>query len=138
MGAALKMDRSLEDVRYYLWAWRRWISGWRAPLGFPGAIPTARLMVPTVAWDSTDNAGAEADEIADEIGGHILRAVDAEVESLPANKRAAVRLTYLNEALPAVFRSCRMERDEVRRLCAEAEVEMVPKLRIRGVVLGGH
>lgn len=138
MSAVLKEDRSLDDLRYYLRAWRAWVRSWRAPLGVPSATPIVQLMRPVVAWDSSADQHAQADEIADEVGGHILRAIDAEVESLPTLKRAALRLVYLNEVLPAVFHSGRMSREEVRRLCAEAEVEMVPRLRVRGVVLGGY
>lgn len=79
------------------------------------------------------------DEIEDDdINAIVMRAIDAEVESLPAAKRAAVRLVYLNEEVAAVFRSNRMSMQEARRLCAEAELEMVPRLRVRGVVLGGY
>ena len=72
-----------------------------------------------------------------EVESGIMRAVDAVIEALPAPQRAAVRLTYLNETLPAVFASNRHSREEVKHLCREAELEMVPMLRVRGVVLGG-
>ena len=73
----------------------------------------------------------------EEVEGWIMRAVDASVEDLEPRKRASVRLIYLNEVLPAVFRSLRISDQEARRLTAQAEVELIPKLRIRGVVLGG-
>ena len=86
-------------------------------------------MPPTPAW-SYDDTDPEVDSF-------VLRAINAEIESLPVNKRAAVRQTYLNEILPSVFRSGHLSQEEVRRLCTEAEVEMIPRLRVRGVVLGG-
>jgi hypothetical protein len=73
-----------------------------------------------------------------EVDSHILRAIDAEVESLPALARAAMRLVYLNEVLPEVFRSRRMSREEAVRLTDKAESDMIPRLRVRGVVLGGY
>jgi hypothetical protein len=87
-------------------------------------------MRPSVAWDGTDQE-AETDQ-------WILRAVDAEIESLGSLKRAAVRLVYLREVMPAAFRSGRLSMEEAVRLCNEAEVEMIPGLRKRNVVLGGY
>lgn len=124
----MKNDRALDDVRYYLRAWRSWVRAWREPLGLPGAVNWVGHMMPTVSWDET---------IYEEVDAAILRKVNAEIESLPADQRAAVRLVYLNEVLPAVFRSCRMTSETARRLCGKAETEMVPRLRARGVVLGG-
>lgn len=128
---AMKLeDVALQDLRYYLRSWRRWVRAWRAPLGLPSAIPLVGKMVPSVsAYDEIEE---------EEINAVVMRQIDAEVESLPADKRAAVRLVYLNEVLPAVFRSARWSKDRVYRLCDQAEVEMVPKLRARGVVLGGR
>jgi ABC-type lipopolysaccharide export system ATPase subunit len=84
-----------------------------------------------------DDALEEPYRYEDEIESHILHAIEAVVDSLPGNKRAAVRLVYLREEV-AVFRSLRMSLEEAVRLCNEAEVEMIPKLRARGVVLGGY
>ena len=114
------MARPIEELQFYLRAWRAWVRAWRAPLGAPSAVAWLGVIHPTPSWESEDDAGVDS---------FILRAVDAEVESLPPNKRAAVRQYYLNEAgrLPA---------EMMRSLCAEAEAEMIPKLRIRGVVLG--
>lgn len=128
--AMRREDPALEDLRFYLRAWRRWVRNWAAPLGYPPEAPFVRSMRPTVAPD-----GADQDQ---EVDGFILRTIDAQIESLPARKRAAVRLIYLNETLPAVFNSCRMTMQEARRLTSEAELEMVPLLRVRGVVLGGY
>ena len=120
---------ALADLRYYLRAWRAWVRAWRAPLGFPSAVAWLRIMPPTPQWGS--------DDTDPEVDAYILRVINSEIENLPAEKRAALRFTYLNEGLPAVFRSGRLSREELRRLCDEAEVEMVPRLRVRGIVLGG-
>lgn len=129
MSAVLKEDPALSDLRYYLRAWCRWVRAWRAPLGLPSAVNWVTHIIPTVSGGET---------ISDEVDSEILHVLDAEIESLPTLKRAAVRLTYLREEPGmAVFRSGRMNDVEMRRLCAEAEVEMVPRLRVRGVVLGG-
>lgn len=129
MSAVLKEDLALSDLRYYLRAWCRWVRAWRAPLGLPGAVNWVTHIIPTVSGGET---------ISDEVDGEILHILDAEIESLPAMKRAAIRLTYLREEPGmAVFRSGRMTVLEAKRLCAEAEVEMIPRLRVRGVVLGG-
>ena len=129
MSAILKVDTAVDDLRYYLRAWRSWTRAWRAPLGLPSSVAWLRIMPPTPAWSCEDTDP--------EVDGFILRTLNAVIESLPANKRAAVRITYLNETLPASFRSGRMSHDELRRLCSEAAVEMIPKLRVRGVLLGG-
>lgn len=121
-------SRSVDELRYYLRAWRSWVRAWRAPLGFPSSVAWLGVMPPTPAWECDD-----ADPTVDSF---ILRAVDAEVESLPPMKRVAVRQCYLNEAHTAVQSTGKMSREEARRLCDEAEFEMVPRLRARGVVLG--
>lgn len=130
LNAMRREDPALEHLRYYLKAWRRWIKNWAAPLGYPGQCTFVRHMTPTVAWDGSD--------VDEEVDDFILRAIDAQVESLAPRARAAVRLVYLNEVLPAVFSSNRMSMEEAVRLTNEAEVEMIPLLRARGVVLGGY
>ena len=84
-----------------------------------------------------DDALEEPYRFDEEIEDSILRAVDAEVDSLPTIKRVAVRLIYLREQGSAVYRSGRMSVEEAVRICNQAELEMIPRLRIRGVVLGG-
>jgi hypothetical protein len=98
----------------------------------------ARIPVnPPVGCGNMDDQLEEPYRYEDEIEDSILRAVDAEVESLPTIKRCAVRLIYLREQGSAVYRSGRMSVEEAVRICNQAEVEMIPRLRIRGVVLGG-
>ena len=98
-------------------------------MGYPPEAPFVREMRGTPAWSSEDSDP--------EIDAEIMRKINAEVESLSTLKRAAVRLVYLNEVIAAVFNSHRMTNQEARRLCDQAEIEMVPRLRVRGVVLGG-
>lgn len=129
MTAAVE-DAALQDVRYYLRAWRRWVRAWRTPLGLPSAVPFVGKMIPSVsAFDEIEQ---------EDIDALVMRKLDAEVESLPADQRAAVRIVYLNEVMPAVFRSSRWPKDTVYRLCDAAERAMIPGLRARGVVLGGR
>lgn len=116
------MARPVEELQFYLRAWRAWVRAWRAPLGAPSAVPWCQVIHPTPSWDVDDGDPG--------VDTFILRAVDAEIESLPPNKRAAVRQFYLNESI------ARMPQDTMRALCTEAEIEMIPKLRSRGVVLG--
>lgn len=116
------MARPVEELQFYLRAWRAWVRAWRAPLGAPSAVSWANVIHGTPAWETDDSDPG--------VDSFILRAVDAEVESLPPNKRAAVRQYYLNEALT------KLSRTEIKALCAEAEIEMIPRLRTRGVVLG--
>jgi hypothetical protein len=129
-NAVRREDPALADLQYYLRAWRRWVRSWSAPLGYPSQCTFVRHMKPTVAWDGSDH------EI--EVDQWILRAIDAEIEGLDGRKRAAIRLVYLNEVMPAVFRSLRITEVEAKRLTNEAEVEMIPRLRVRGEVLGGY
>lgn len=129
MMALRKEDLALQDLRYYLRAWRRWVRAWRAPLGYPSAVPFVMEMMPGVsAYDEIEE---------DDITAIVMRSIDAEVESLESDKRAAVRMVYLNEVMPAVWRSARWPQEKVYRLCDQAELEMIPRLRLRGVVLGG-
>ncbi len=94
-------------------------------------------MRPVVAWSSSEDQSAEADEAYDDIAVFIFDAIDAEVDRLQSLKRAALKLIYLREVDYAVYHHNRMSMQEAKRLAGEAELELVPKLRVRGVVLGG-
>lgn len=107
-------------------------------MGYPHEAPFVKQMVPVVAWDSSVDQRAEADQAEAQVEDFILRAVDTEVEGLPTMKRAAVRLIYLREMAPAVFRSGRMTLEEAAMLCNAAEIEMIPRLRVKGVMIGGY
>jgi hypothetical protein len=93
---------------------------------------------PPVGCGNMDDQLEEPYRYEEEIEDSILRAVDAEVESLPNIKRIAVRLIYLREQGSAVYRSGRLSLEEAYHLCNQAELEMVPRLRVRGVLLGGR
>lgn len=112
--------------------------GWRPKLGYPPEAPYVRLMRPAVSvGNAEDNYADSYWDSSEEADEWILKAIDAEVESLDAIKRAAVRMVYLREIGPAVFRLNRISMEEAARLCDLAELEMVPRLRAKGVVLGG-
>lgn len=119
--------RSLEDVRYYLRAWRRWCFAWRPSLGWRSCL--VDLMTPVGAWSSEDDQQAEADEADQEVSEYVLHRVDRCVERLPGRKRACVRHVYLREHidLPA---------KDVRRICSEAENDLVPMLLSENVLVG--
>lgn len=122
------MDRSIEDVRYYLRAWRSWCLAWRPRLGYPQSCLTD-LMIPAAAWDSDDDMQAEATEIDEQVGEYILHRVEQSVEALPKRKRQCVRFVYLREHCEIPVRDC-------RRLCAEAERDLIPMLRSRNILVG--
>lgn len=89
-------------------------------------------MKPTVSgW-------SHIEDIDESLDTWIMKKLDAEIQNLSAEQRAALRLSYLNEILPAVFRSARWDRRTFNKLVAEAELELIPRLRAKGVVLGGR
>lgn len=91
-------------------------------------------MKAVVSWGNQDDSFHETSDDVDE---WIVKAVDAEIESLDKEHRSAVRLVYLREEYGAVFRSNRMSMERAALLCDEAELQMIPRLRAKGVVLGG-
>lgn len=129
MNAPIRCD-GVDDLQHYLRAWSRWTRAWRAPLGYPTQAPFVRAMPATPAWGTEDSDP--------EVDGEIMRHINSVVEGLSNVKNAAVRLIYLRETMAAVFQSTRMPIWQVKTICQEAEVEMVPKLRARGVILGGY
>ena len=135
MSAVLK--DALADLQHYLRAWAWKSRQWRSRLGYPPQAPFVRVMVPVVAWSSSEDQQAESDEAFDEVAGFVFDAIDAEVERLPTMKRAALKLVYLREVDYAVYRSNRMTMSEAHKYTNEVEVELIPRLRARGVVLGG-
>jgi len=86
-----------------------------------------------VEWGDPDAGFHETSEDVDE---NILKSLDACVESLTPMKKAAVRLIYLRETY-SVYHSGRMSDERAASLCDEAERELIPMLRAKGVVLGG-
>ena len=131
-------DLAQRDVQYYLRAWRIWTRNWRPQLWWPNQVPLVKIMVPIVSWDSAEDQNAQADAADEQISEYILEAVNCEVEALEVMKCAAVHLVYLNETGPAVYRSGRMSLEKAAQLCDEAEREMIPRLRTKGIILGGY
>ena len=120
--------RDLEDVRYYLRAWRSWCLSWRPHLGYPQSC-LSQLMAPAPAWDSEEDQTAEFDARLAEIGDYVLHRIDQCVDSLPRMQRSCVRFVYLRE-------SCTLSSTEARRICGEAEKQLVPMLRAKNVLVG--
>ena len=118
--------RSLEDVRYYLRAWRSWCLAWRPRFGVQSCLD---MLEGPPAWDSDEDQTAEATERDAEIGEYILHRVDQCVDSLPKRKRVCVRHVYLREACDVPVR-------DARRICQEAEHDLVPMLRHSNVLVG--
>ena len=136
MSAVLRESRAIETLQHYLRAWARRCRAWRpSELGYKNKTSIVNLMVPAVAWSSTEDEQAEMDESEDQISSHVMTSLDAEVESLPTMLRAALKLHYLNEMGPDVWRHNRMSKSEVLHLSARAESAMIPGLLRRGVVL---
>lgn len=137
MSAVLKEDYAIADLQHYLraWAWRA--RQWNAKLGYPTQAPFVRIMRPVVGWSSSEDLMAEIDEAFDKVSNFVFDAIDAEVERLPTMKRAALKLTYLREVDYAVYHSNRMTNIDAKRIARVVEAELVPKLRARGIVLGG-
>ena len=123
--------RALDDVRYYLRAWRWWCIRWRPDLGYPHASPIVTNMLPVVSWDSEEDQRAELDQVDEEVDEQILHKVDQAIELLPVPKRMAVKAVYLREC-------CLMPIKAARRLCNEAEVDLIAMLRRKNVLLGGY
>ena len=80
---------------------------------------------------------AETDEAFDKVSSFVFDAIDAEVDRLPTMKRAALKLIYLREVDYAVYQSNRMTTSEAHRYTRDVEIELIPRLRARGIVLGG-
>jgi len=137
MGA--RDDAALSDLRYYLLAWRQWLRSWRPALGYPSETPMVRLMRPVVAWGNSDDGG-EFHDLTERVDQHVLRVIDTEVENMrhvKPNWYHALRVVWLREDGPAVWRSNRLSMEDVARLADAAEIELIPRLRAKGVVLGG-
>lgn len=137
MNAPATVDyAALEDVRYYLRAWRYWNKSWRPSLGHDGQISLVRLMRPTVAFAEEGDDAAEVDSAVD---SWIMAAVDAVMADLNGTQRAAINLIYMREKPGlAIVRSGRMTVADAERICQEAELAMIGPLRKKGVVLGGR
>lgn len=133
-----QLEAEIEHVQYLLKEWCRWERGWKPALGAPGCSPIVRLpMKPAVSLGNVDDALEEPYVHSEEVEDRILNAVAASVDDLQPIKRSAVRVIYLRETLAAVFRSNRITMSDAARLCAEAEIDLIPLLRNRAVVVAG-
>lgn len=117
----------LQKLCGHLRDWARWVRGWRPPLGFPTHVPYLHEMRPTVAPDSEDVTGPDP---------WVMQKVDECVCALkPPILSHAIRIRYLNEIGPAVFRSGRAGKDDIKQLANAAEIKLIPMVEEKGVVL---
>lgn len=119
-------NNELERLRWYLREWVSWVHDWFPRLGYPSAVPYLYAMRPSVATAS------EAEDGRDQFAMHIL---DAAVDSLPPDERAALRVFYLREAGPAVWRSNRIPLEQIAVLCEQAELHLIPIVKSKGLAL---
>ena len=127
---------ALEDVRYYLRAWRYWNRSWRTNLGHKGQSNLVGMMRPQVAYADEGDDAAEVDSAVD---SWIMEAVDAVMAGLSVTQRAAINLVYMKEKPgQTVIHSGRMTVSDAERICQDAEIAMIAPLRKKGVVLGGR
>ena len=109
--------------------WARWVGAWRPNIGQMTAVPWLDSIRGSV------DSYTDAEDYDERINAAVVRRVDESVRGLPAPQRHAIRIKYLNEIGPAVWRSNRIPEAQVRRLAAEAELALVEALRLKDVVL---
>jgi hypothetical protein len=133
---ASQEQRELERLKhYYLPMWSEWCQLTTLSRGLPSEVPFTEYMRPTVRqFDETDwlkKIDAEACRIVDQ-------AVDELTGRGITHARAALAVRYLNARGAAVFRSGRLlelKPDQVEDLCDQAERELVPICKRRGLLL---
>ncbi len=122
--------RQLRAVRQLLYQWSRWDRRWSVKLGYPSAVPYVDGIKGTI------NSYMEGEDYDQVIDTATMRSVDKAIQDdLTRAQSIAVRITYLNEIGPAVYRSNRIPREQVKRLCEEAELALIPAFRRRNVKL---
>lgn len=122
--------RALRSVQDLLRQWARWDRRWKPKHGYPSAVPYLDNIRPTV------DSYSEGEDYDEEIDAAAMKSIDQALEhDLTRHQAIAIRMTYLNEVGPAVWRSNRVPRAQVRRLCEEAELALIPALRRRHVRL---
>lgn len=133
MAMAMPPERSeLQSVRELLRDWFRWKKGWMPDLGAPHAVPYIDGMKGSRPMDGYDDP--EGDDAR--IHAWTMRHVDQAIErELTRPQAMAIRMTYLREAGPAVWRNNRVPHEQVKQLCIEAELALIPLLKRRDVRL---
>jgi hypothetical protein len=126
MSAVLNDARDIQTLRYYLRLWVRHERGWRADLGHRHAVNWVGHVMGGVAYA---DEGDEAEEMYGPADRKILTGIITAVEDLPARERAALRLIYLREVGPAVYRNGRLDMKEAGQLCEIAERKILLRVR---------
>jgi hypothetical protein len=120
----------VDTVRALLREWTAYRRRWSPDIGYPHAVPWLDEVRGSVdGWTE----GADYDL---KIKANEMRQVDEAVRlELSHDHQHAIFVVYLNEVGPAVWRSARKPMPEIRRLCEEAELRLVPLLRRRDIAL---
>lgn len=134
IGSAVLRLEAVHDplprVRALLREWVQYRRRWAPHIGLPGAV----------AWLDQVRGGVdqwtEGEDYDAKIYANDMRQVDQAINNdLTTEHRHAIFVVYLNEIGPAVWRSGRKSMKDIRVLCDQAEVRLVPILRRRDVVL---
>ena len=121
-------SRDLEDVRFYLRQWAWWTRRWRPGKEWPRSCLDA-ILAPQAAWDSGEDQTAESDERGALVDEHILHSVEQCVAQLDLTRRCALRHFYLREHMDIPV-------NEARTILKQAEIDLIPLLRRRNVLIG--
>lgn len=138
MAAVLAMQKTnndrneLQSVRQLLRDWVRWKRNWFPDLGAPHAVAWLDEVLPSRPMDGYDDPDGDDSRIHAWTMKHVDDAVEKE---LTQAQRVAVKMIYLRETGPAVWRSNRIPIEQCKNLCLEAEVTLIKALRRRDVRL---
>ncbi len=112
-----------EELEELLMTWYRWAKAYREHLGYRRVAPGFR--------DVSDQDGyGDDDETDARLNRHVAAQVDACLEALPLDLRAAVGISLRNKDAPQqVFRNPRCSPEEQQRRYQEAQCRLLPMLR---------
>lgn len=117
-----------EELEELLMTWYRWAKAYREHLGYRRVAPGFR--------DVSDQDGYGCDDETDaRLNRHVAEQVDACLNALPLDLRAAVGVSLRNRDAPQqVFRNPRCSPEEQQRRYQEAQYRLLPMLRRRDVM----
>ncbi|MDF8362171.1 hypothetical protein [Achromobacter anxifer] len=117
-----------EELEELLMTWHRWAKAYREHLGYSRVAPGFR--------DVSDQDGyGDDDETAARLNRHVAEQVDACLNALPLDLRAAVGISLRNKDAPQrVFRNPRCSPEEQQRRYREAQSRLLPMLRRQDVM----